>query len=90
MTASLGDAPKTATVPLSGRRRPQDHVDGRRLAGAVRPEERYRLAWRHRQVDPTDRLDRAVGLGRLGQLDPHSNWLGRTHRMILRSALARR
>ena len=55
-------------MPVVGFERPEDHVDGGGLAGAVRAEERDDLALLELEVDPADRLDAAEGLGDAGQL----------------------
>ena len=68
-TAACGGAPKTSTVPRSGRVQAEQHVDRRRLAGAVRAEQRDRLAGRDRDVDAAHGLDRPVGLREVVQLD---------------------
>ena len=51
---------------LAARRleQPGDHVDGRRLAGAVRAEIAEHLAAAHREADVSDRGERAVVLWR--------------------------
>src|SRR5581483_2890915 len=55
-----------------GRREAEQHVDRRRLAGAVRPEQRNGLARLDGDVDPANRLDRAgrraVRLSELAEL----------------------
>ncbi|WP_371814273.1 hypothetical protein [Phycicoccus sp. HDW14] len=50
-------------VTVGRRRQAEDHVDGRGLAGAVRPEEGQDLAAADREVDATDGLDVAEVLG---------------------------
>ena len=54
--------PSYSTRPASTRTSPRDQVEQRRLAGAVRPEDAQRLAFRHRQRDVVGDLERAVGL----------------------------
>ena len=62
------------STPEHGRpaavRRPEalEDLDGRRLAGAVRPEQPEHLAAGHLEVDPVDGLDLAVALDQA--LDP--------------------
>jgi len=48
----------------------EHHVDRRRLARAVRAEQRDRLTGSNRQVDRPDRAHLAVGLRQPGQDDP--------------------
>src|SRR6185295_18500012 len=45
-----------------------DHADGRRLAGAVRPQQAVDAAGRHRQRDAVHRHEVAVGLADVAQL----------------------
>ena len=47
----------------------EQHVDGGRLARAVRAEQRHHLARRDHQVDPVDGADLAVVLAQAGQHD---------------------
>ena len=51
---------------------PEQHVDRRRLAGAVRAEDRHHLARCDLQVDAGDGLDRAVALVQAGEVDRHA------------------
>ena len=51
---------RPCTVPASGREQPEQHVDRRRLPGAVRPEQRDRLPCRDVEIDPADGLDRPL------------------------------
>ena len=51
------------TLPVVGPREPEDHVDGRGLAGAVGAEEGDDLALLELEVDAAHGLDGAEGLG---------------------------
>ncbi len=47
-------APENTIDPVSGVKHAGDHVEERRLAGAVRPDHAADLARRHVEVDPVD------------------------------------
>src|SRR4029077_11375671 len=48
---------------------PLEDLDGRRLAGAVRPEQPEDLSLLDREIDPADRLEVPVGLAQAADLD---------------------
>ena len=75
---------------LPGGRVPQplQDLDRRRLAGAVRPEERENLPCAHREVDAVDGFDVAVGLLQTSDVDDRLRQLPPT--AIRRSAPSQR
>ena len=60
-TASAGGAAEQRHPAPVGRGQAEHHVDGGGLAGAVRPEQRDRLAGRDREVDVAHGADRSGG-----------------------------
>ena len=59
-----------ARAPARGRDRGREHADGRRLAGAVGPEQSERLAGRDLEVDALHGLDSPrVGLAKIAHVD---------------------
>src|SRR4029078_8165371 len=52
--------PEHPDLPGRWVQQPAEHLQGRRLAGAVRPEEPDNLARRDVEADPVDRMDLAV------------------------------
>ena len=65
-----GVMPNSDTVPLVGPGEPEQHVDGGRLAGAVRAEDGDGLARRDVDVDAAHGVDGAERLLETGQRDP--------------------
>ena len=62
--------PSTMTVPLVGVDDAADDVDQRRLAGAVRAEQREDLAAADLEIDVLERLEaRGIGLRQIGDGD---------------------
>ena len=80
-TASLAVFPNNDTDPASGVGQAEQHVDRRRLARSVRPEERNRLAGSDRDVDalhgPDDRIARPERLDEATKLDTGRARIGR-------------
>jgi hypothetical protein len=78
--ASLGVWPNTVTLPPSGGEQAEQHVDRRRLAGAVRAEQRDGLATRDRQIDAAHGRDgpRGPAVGLLHPDELHAD-LARAH-----------
>src|SRR5262249_20703826 len=67
-----------AHAALAGRVEAGDHVEQRRLAGAVRPDDREDLAGAHREAHPAERSQRSEMLGQ--PLDLEDQAVGRHER----------
>ena len=68
-TASTGRAPNTVTVAGIRLGQAQQHVDGGRLPGAIRPQERHHLTGCDLQVDTANRVDVPETLVQAGHPD---------------------
>ena len=64
-----GSRPRTETRPELGQAVALDDLDGRRLAGAVRPEQAEHLAGLDREADAAHRADVAVALVKVVEFD---------------------
>ena len=71
--AAVGEPPSTDTVPPSGSRQAEDHVDRRGLACTVGPQQRNRLPRLDRDVDAAYGFDRPVALAQACGLDRASS-----------------
>ena len=61
--------PQDRDPPGGGQQQAEQHGDGRRLAGAVAPEQRHRRPGRHAEIDAVHGDDLTVVLDKSGDLD---------------------